>query len=149
MTEENTSYPSLPEQAKNLAKFSFDVVRTALSNNSLMVSDEVREARLNTCRECEYYDPKQVRCRHCGCFLDHKVSFAIDSCPLDKWKVSDEQWINQSYNDILEKIEKGEHDPEFEEGPRFPLEAELGEIYTYENQTWQYNGRMWMIVNPE
>jgi hypothetical protein len=146
MSEESKSYPSVPDQAKNLAKFSFDVIRTALSPNSpstsLMVSQEVREERMNTCRQCEYYDEKQVRCRHCGCYLEAKVSFAIDSCPLKKWTHSDENWISHEYEDILDRMAK----PQEIKGPQFPVEPQLGELYSYEKQEWQYDGRIWRIV---
>ena len=64
-----TEYPSLPDQGKNLAKFTFEVLKKAMSSNALFVSDEVKEERLKICRTCEYYDPDQVRCKHCGCFL--------------------------------------------------------------------------------
>ena len=84
-----TDYPSLPEQGKNLAKFTFEVVKQAFSSNALFVSPEVKQQRLDICKQCEYYDPNQVRCKHCGCFLDHKTNFLLDSCPIDKWSVSD------------------------------------------------------------
>lgn len=90
--EDDQSYPSIGEQAKNLAKFTFEVVGTALNRTedddlkALLASPEIREKRLEICRACEYYDEKQVRCRKCGCFLTHKVKFTIDSCPLDKWR---------------------------------------------------------------
>lgn len=149
MSEEQ-SYPSLPEQAKNLAKFSFEVVRAALNNEtSLLVSDEVKQQRLETCRACEYYDEKQVRCRHCGCFLEHKVQFAIDSCPLDKWTHSDSKWVDHEYQDVLDRIERGEINPYEVEGPQFPLEPKLGELFTHEDQTWQWDGRMWKFVDSE
>lgn len=147
MTEESQSYPSVPEQARNLAKFSFDVIRTALTpngpNQSLLVSPEVREERMNVCRQCEYYDEKQNRCRHCGCHLEAKVRFAIDSCPLKKWSHSDENWISNEYEDILNRMQ---NPPEQESGPRFPLEPDLGELYTHGDRTWQYDGRIWRIV---
>jgi hypothetical protein len=145
MKEEEQFYPSVPEQAKNLAKFSFDVIRTALnSDQSLLVSSEVREERMRICAGCEYYDEKQNRCRHCGCHLEAKVRFAIDSCPLKKWSTSDENWISKEYSDVLERLQNIEE--EKENGPRFPLEPVLGEVYSHEDSTWQYDGRLWRIV---
>ena len=150
MTEES-QYPSIPEQAKNLAKFSFDVIRTALTpngpNQSLLVSPEVREERMNVCRSCEYYDEKQNRCRHCGCHLEAKVRFAIDSCPLQKWTVSDENWISNEYEDVLNRMQQQKE--EKTDGPRFPFEPELGELFTYKDQEWQYDGRIWRIVSEK
>jgi hypothetical protein len=99
-------YPSLPEQGKNLAKFTFDVMKKALqSGEALMVSNEIKEQRLTICRSCEYYDASQVRCKHCGCFLEHKTSFALDSCPIDRWKESDTDWMNGNYEKFLESLQ--------------------------------------------
>lgn len=152
MTEEH-QYPSLGDQAKNLAQFSFNVVRSALnSENSLLVTEEVRNERMDTCRSCEYYDAKQVRCRHCGCFLEQKVRFAIDSCPLSKWSVSDENWINNEFDNIVEKIQNHDFEDSEDGTPGFPIEPNLGELYHYTDAdgstvSWQYDGRIWRIVN--
>ena len=99
-------YPSLPEQGKNLAKFTFDVIKKALqSDEGLIVSNEIKEERLAICRSCDYYDASQIRCKHCGCFLEQKAAFSIDSCPIDKWKESDTDWMNGNYEKFLESLQ--------------------------------------------
>ena len=42
-------YPSLPEQGKNLAKFTFEILKRAVANGgaSLFVSEEVQRERLS------------------------------------------------------------------------------------------------------
>ena len=89
MTEENKEYPSLIQQAKNLAQFTVDVVKDQVigseSNTTLYASDVVYNQRLDTCKECEYYDVQQVRCRHCGCWLKYKARFKEGHCPIGKW----------------------------------------------------------------
>jgi hypothetical protein len=101
-------YPSLPEQGKNLASFTFELIKNALETGALHVSDEVKNQRLEICRACEKYDPKQIRCIECGCFLEHKASFAIDSCPLKKWEESNEEWINEKFDTLVNNMEKNE-----------------------------------------
>jgi hypothetical protein len=137
-----TDYPSLPEQGKNLAKFAFEVVKSAMQSEALFVSDEVRESRLEMCRSCEYYDASQVRCKHCGCFLEHKARFALDSCPIDKWVESDTDWMNGKYDEVLESMQT----PDESHGPRFPAEPELNDQHTWNETTWTWNGAMWDII---
>ena len=38
--------------------------------------------RISICRVCEFYDPKEYRCKKCGCWLPVKVYF---SCPDNRW----------------------------------------------------------------
>jgi hypothetical protein len=81
----NTSFPSLPEQAKNLAKFSIEVVKNAVNVTSppVLMTKEQQKQRLDICNQCEYYRMK--RCMHCGCFMENKVKFTISKCPIGKW----------------------------------------------------------------
>jgi uncharacterized paraquat-inducible protein A len=80
------SFPSLPEQGKNLAKFTFDVVKDVVSvSRPVFVSEEKQKERLSVCKTCDYYSPKQKRCKKCGCFLTHKVQFEVSQCPVGKW----------------------------------------------------------------
>jgi hypothetical protein len=87
MQDNKEEFPSLPEQGKNLAKFTFEVVKSVVStsNHEVYVSNQVKEERMNTCKTCEYYHYQQNRCRHCGCWLEHKVKFIVSECPLQKW----------------------------------------------------------------
>lgn len=145
---ETPEYPSLPEQGKNLAQFTFEVVKQVLrSEDSMFVSPETREKRMAICKACPYYDDRQVRCRHCGCFLEHKVKFAIDACPLNKWSISDEEWLNGGFNDVVEKMNQPE-EPEESIHPLFPLEAHIGEKYEWKGHEWEWNGAMWDYIPP-
>ena len=103
MTEKQ--YPSLPEQGKNLAKFSFDLIKNALQTGALIVSAEVQAQRLEICKVCEWYDAEQTRCKHCGCYLPAKVSFALDSCPVKKWTENEETWMNENFNKVMGNME--------------------------------------------
>ena len=107
MSEEK-NYPSLLQQGKNLAEFSFELVKNAIRTGALQVSDEVKNQRLETCRNCDKYDADQVRCIECGCFLESKVSFSLDSCPLEKWGESDKDWMEEKFNALIEDLQKDE-----------------------------------------
>mgnify|MGYP006264742395 CR=1 FL=1 len=41
--------PSLPEQAKNITKTAYDIVKGFVFNGMLIVPDEVKKARIDIC----------------------------------------------------------------------------------------------------
>jgi len=87
MTEPK-DYPSLPEQAKNLAQFTFEVVKGVVGNPQpaqIYATDVIFNQRLSVCKECDLYDSEQVRCRQCGCWLKYKARFKEGACPIGKW----------------------------------------------------------------
>jgi hypothetical protein len=124
-----TDYPSLAQQAKNLVNFASQV---ATNKGPMFVSDEVKEQRLNICKECEHYDASQIRCKSCGCFLLTKASFSLDSCPLQKWNNSIQQETKQEESIDLSK-------------PTFPDTPEVNEVYTWNEVSWTWNGNMWEL----
>ena len=73
-------YPSLAQQAKNLAKTAADVAR-----DPRWVDDVEYERRMKICYACPLYDKKQNRCRKCGCQLRGKARFKAGKCPIAKW----------------------------------------------------------------
>ena len=106
MSEEK-QYPSHLQQGKNLAKFAWEIIKKTMENEeSLTVSDEIFEQRLSICKQCEYYDPSQTRCKHCGCWLGQKARWALDSCPIDKWSESADTWVNQNFHELAEEVDK-------------------------------------------
>jgi len=50
---------------------------------------ETFNARLETCRGCEFWDEsgfaKTGRCRKCGCSTQAKLRMATEKCPIGKW----------------------------------------------------------------
>ncbi len=82
MSEE---YPSLPEQAFNVSKTAFDIVRSYTRGEQLLVTEEVKKARIDICRGCNWFDEDAMRCNECGCFLVNKVRFSGSKCPLHYW----------------------------------------------------------------
>jgi hypothetical protein len=61
------------------------VVDTAarLVRDPKMASDDLREARLAVCKDCEHNDGG--RCRLCGCFILPKSHFQSMECPDNRW----------------------------------------------------------------
>jgi hypothetical protein len=104
----SSEYPSLPQQGKNFASFAFEMVKKAMQSQALIVTEEVKESRLNICRSCDKYDPDQHRCKECGCLLEYKATFALDSCPLQKWTESNDAWMNGKFDELLEDLTKSQ-----------------------------------------
>jgi len=107
---ENQEYPSLFQQGKNLAQFSWDLINYIQKNQSavLFVSDEVYRERINICHACDRFDEKENRCYECGCFIQSKAKVVLDSCPLKKWEADTENW-NSKFEDITKNIDKNQN----------------------------------------
>ncbi len=74
------AYPSLGQQARNLAQTAGQVAR-----NPKPASSDLYEQRMKICRACAFFDAEQVRCRKCGCKLKGKARFEAAKCPIQKW----------------------------------------------------------------
>ena len=86
MQNENQDLPSLSEQGKNLAKFTFEVVKDTVSlNTTATVPNSVQKERLKICSECPYFVKKSSRCNQCGCYMKVKTKFSAAECPIQKW----------------------------------------------------------------
>ena len=90
MTDNKEEFPSLPEQGKNIAKFTFEVVKNVIdisprNETKLIIPEEEQKQRLDICKKCDYYSVRQNRCRQCGCYLGTKVKFGASACPIGKW----------------------------------------------------------------
>lgn len=87
---EKEDYPSLIDQGKNLVKFSHKLInhiqKVSSSEESLSISDEIYNQRIEVCKTCPKYDKEQHRCKECGCFLEVKAKFIFEECPLQKWQ---------------------------------------------------------------
>ena len=79
------SEPSLPKKAVNLSKTAFDIVKEFVGKGTLLVPEEVRQARIDICNDCNRLDKERLVCKECGCFLVNKVKFTAAHCPLDYW----------------------------------------------------------------
>jgi len=87
-------YPSLIQQGKNLAGYTWELLNYITTNQEkvLFVSDEIYKQRIDTCRSCDMYDELENRCKECGCYVPGKAKIILDACPLDKWSVDSSDW---------------------------------------------------------
>tara|TARA_R110000868_G_scaffold201591_3_gene449109 strand:+ start:3020 stop:3307 length:288 start_codon:yes stop_codon:yes gene_type:complete len=81
---EELKLPGMLDMAKNLIRDGVKITSNAISGNSTLVDDSVRELRIKTCRECPQFTPDE-RCVECGCFMKIKVAFVTSKCPIGKW----------------------------------------------------------------
>lgn len=94
-----SEYPSPLEQADNLAKSAFDVLKGILtSGKPIMASTEEQDRRTEICNNCEYNDKAEGKCTQCGCHLNLKIPFAMISCPINKWDLDEE-----SFKDVFKE----------------------------------------------
>ena len=105
MSEELES-PNLVEKGKNLAKFSWDLIKY-LGNNqeTLFASDEIYAERINICKSCDKYIELENQCAECGCYIPMKAKIILDSCPLEKWTAYSDGW-DEKFNDIMKDMDK-------------------------------------------
>ena len=60
-------------------------VRLAISRlgRELKVSDDIYDARLDTCRQCDYLN--EGTCNACGCYVELRAAAKTGRCPYNKW----------------------------------------------------------------
>lgn len=56
-----------------------------LDPNIGRVSDEVKAARLDICKQCPFFMKLSKQCRKCGCIMTLKTALPHASCPVGKW----------------------------------------------------------------
>jgi hypothetical protein len=82
---DNQQFPSKIQQAKNLANTVGNVAKGVAQGHSVFVPDEIKKSRMDLCRTCSYFSRSDVRCKHCGCYLESKTGLRAAKCPIDKW----------------------------------------------------------------
>ena len=83
MEQKKEPFPTFFDQIKNLSQSAKDIVYDAVTGNQIVVSEEVKQNRMDICNSCEKNDGG--KCRACGCFLEVKTKFASSYCPIMKW----------------------------------------------------------------
>jgi hypothetical protein len=78
-------FPSRFQQAKNLAQTAGRAAWTAAQGNGVFVPDEIKKSRMSICKSCPHFSSTDVRCKHCGCYLESKTALRASKCPVDKW----------------------------------------------------------------
>lgn len=81
--KQKTQMPSVAEMGKNLLNTAANVVKGVAAGESLSVTDEQANKRLEICKSCEYYVGE--RCTQCGCYMSVKTHIRAANCPVGKW----------------------------------------------------------------
>jgi hypothetical protein len=81
--------PGLVSKVGHLASAGARIGVAIARGERVAVGADVQLARLEICRQCEYYIPDGEKCRKCGCYLAGKVfaktKYATEACPIGKW----------------------------------------------------------------
>lgn len=56
-----------------------------LNPNVERASEEVAEARMDTCNKCPELISLTKQCKQCGCLMASKTKLLQATCPLGKW----------------------------------------------------------------
>lgn len=67
------------DTVKNLSKASRDIFMRRF------VPDDVKQIRMDICKQCPSWNERSNRCTECGCQMRVKVSLTSSECPLRKW----------------------------------------------------------------
>lgn len=76
--------PGIKFMVGGLLKTAADVAVNAAKGGRTLASEELAEARLKLCRQCEFLTEKN-RCVKCGCFMSTKTKIQAAKCPINKW----------------------------------------------------------------
>lgn len=77
------SFPSVFQQARNLAKQAWLSGVDVAKGKPLLSTAEKAAERIKICEGCEFF--KENRCIKCGCFMNAKIHLESSRCPINKW----------------------------------------------------------------
>jgi len=83
-TEDTSKFPSVFQQARNLAKEMWVAGKQAARGLPVIVDADTAFKRFELCQGCEFLK-QDFRCEKCGCFMKAKTQIATSSCPIGKW----------------------------------------------------------------
>lgn len=94
------------------------------------VSDNIRNERLNICRDCEHYFKLTGSCKKCGCFMRIKTTLSFTECPIGLWVATKEietpkelpKHLQEEVEEIWEQIKDGK-------AKDFETKSKLIELY--------------------
>ena len=69
--------PTMFEMLKNFTS----ELTTYVKNGSPNVTEENYINRLKACQRCEHLNIKLMRCKVCGCLIEHKAKWKTTTCP--------------------------------------------------------------------
>lgn len=84
-TEDTSKFPSLFQQARNLAKEMWMTGKHASQGLPIIADADIAFNRFSICQGCEFLR-ENFRCEKCGCFMKAKTQLSAASCPIGKWQ---------------------------------------------------------------
>lgn len=80
-------YEKTPTIFQMIKNFSKDVILYIKSGQQNVTVEDYKD-RLNTCKQCPYLNEEKMRCKLCGCLLEHKAKWKTTTCPDNpkRWK---------------------------------------------------------------
>jgi len=70
---------------KNFKEFAASVGQDVAEGNGVLVSEEKRIKREQTCQDCSQFNRDSKRCYLCGCYMEVKWKFKASECPMSLW----------------------------------------------------------------
>ena len=135
-TENLNEFPSVFQQARNLAKQMWVSGIDKAKGRPFLSSPEKAAARMAICETCEFL--KENRCVKCGCYMSAKIHIESSGCPINKWG-AELQKLNSP-----ETVEAISRAPERRD-PRVDLEKlpkkEADEMQELAQEALNYDGR--------
>lgn len=74
------SINSLPEALTTSSASTF-----AKSQGTQVAETSLIDKRLQSCKQCPYFDGGKNLCTRCGCLLVAKIGKAKEVCPINRW----------------------------------------------------------------
>lgn len=87
-----SEFPSIWQMAKTFSK----ELATWVKSGAPVVTEDDYKKRLSTCNACPFLDRKVMRCKECGCKVEHKAKWKTTDCPVGNW---DKQEIDEQERD--------------------------------------------------
>ncbi len=78
-------YPDFWEQMKNFKEFAKSVGQDVVEGNEVLVSEQKKMKREQTCQDCSQFNRDSKRCYLCGCYMEVKWKFKASECPMSLW----------------------------------------------------------------
>jgi len=96
----------MPSTWKSIKNFGSAVMRN-MKTGFIKIDDSIKKQRLDSCESCPLFVRQSRRCSQCACFVDVKVTFGREACPVGRWpgfKDDEEYYLNQEPRPELVEI---------------------------------------------
>ena len=82
---DKSDLPTFAEMTKSFGTAMFKTGVNIVNGDGATVSEEEKEARLDICRNCDYFNHIKYTCNKCSCKMKYKSVLKNAKCPIGKW----------------------------------------------------------------